>query len=76
MGYAARMADVEVTPTTLVVHIRGADQFFALKSRLEVPLEHIAGIDVRPDEHDAKLVVGVDDPDATAQAITAAISGR
>ena len=121
----APMAEVELTPTSLVVHIRGADQFFALKSQLEVPLQHIAGVDVRPpearqiwhglrvvgtdvpgvitagwflqqgewafwdvhdpdeaiairlyDEHYGKLVVGVDDPDATAQAITAAISGR
>jgi hypothetical protein len=119
------MAEVEITPTTLVVHIRGADQFFALKSQLEVPLQHIAGVDVRPpearqiwhglrlggtnlpgvitagrflqhgewafwdvhdpdkaiairlrDEHYGKLVVGVDDPDDTAQAISAAISAR
>ena len=116
------MAEIEITPTSLVVHINGADQFFALKSRLEVPLEHIAGVDASvpeahqiwhglrmggtnlpgvitagrylqhgewafwdvhdPDKaiairlHDesyAKLVIGVDDPAATASAIASAI---
>jgi len=32
------MADLELTPGALIVHIRGADQFFALKSQLAVPL--------------------------------------
>jgi hypothetical protein len=117
------MAEVEITPTSLIVHIRGADRFFAFKSQLEVPLEHIAAVessapeahqvwhglrvvgtnlpgvitagrfvnhgewafwDVHDpekaiairlhDEHYAKLVIGVDDPEATASAITAAIT--
>jgi hypothetical protein len=116
------VAEIEITPTSLVVHINGADQFFALKSRLEVPLEHIAGVDASVpearqiwhglrmggtnvpgvitagrylqhgewafwdvhdpdkaiairlrDEHYAKLVIGVDDPAATANAIASAI---
>jgi hypothetical protein len=116
------MADVEVTASSLVVHIHGADQFFALKSQLEVPLEHVAAVEVNPHEarqiwhglrtggtnlpgvitagrflqhgewafwdvHDpdkaiavrlheeryAKLVIGVDDPAATAQLIKTAI---
>jgi hypothetical protein len=116
------VADIEITPTSLIVHIRGADQFFALKSQLEVPLEHIAGVDASVpeahdiwhglrlggtnlpgvitagrfvqhgewafwdvhdpdkaiavrlhDEHYAKLVIGVDDPAATAQAISQAV---
>jgi hypothetical protein len=116
------VAEIEITPTSLVVHINGADQFFALKSRLEVPLEHIAGVDASVpearqiwhglrvggtnlpgvitagrylhhgewafwdvhdpdkaiairlhDEHYAKLVIGVDDPAATASAIASAI---
>ena len=115
------MADIEITPTSLVVHIRGADQFFALASRLEVLLEHIAAVEESvPDAHDvfhglrmggtnvpglitagrfvqngewafwdvhdpdkaigirlrhegyARLVIGVDDPAATASAIKAA----
>jgi hypothetical protein len=44
------MADIEITPTSLIVHIRGVDKFFALKSLLEVPLEHIAGVDASPAE--------------------------
>jgi hypothetical protein len=116
------MAEIEITPTSLIVHIRGADRFFALKSQLEVPLEHIAAVDASApearqiwhglrvggtnlpgvitagrfvhhgewafwdvhdpdkaivirlrDEHYAKLVIGVDDPAATAEAISAAI---
>src|SRR5258708_12693162 len=39
------VATIELTPTSLVVHITSADQFFALASRLEVPLEHVAGVD-------------------------------
>jgi hypothetical protein len=116
------VAEIEITPTTLIVHIHGADQFFALKSRLEVSLGHIAGVDASVpeahqiwhglrmggtnlpgvitagryvqhgewafwdvhdpdkaiairlhDEHYAKLVIGVDDPAATANAIASAI---
>jgi hypothetical protein len=44
------VALVEITPDRLIIHIQGADQFLALKSRLEVPLEHIAGVEVRPAE--------------------------
>jgi hypothetical protein len=44
------MAEIEITPTSLVVHIRGADRFFALKSQLEVPLEHIASVDASAPE--------------------------
>ena len=112
------MADIELTPTTLVVHIRGADQFLALKSELVIPLAHVAKVELNPaeahqiwhglriagtnlpgvvtagrflqdgewafwdvhdpdraicihlhDEHYAKLVIGVDNPEASAQAI-------
>jgi hypothetical protein len=44
------MADIELTPDTLVVHIRGADRFLALKSQLEVPLAHVAGVEASPPE--------------------------
>ncbi|MGA8924038.1 MAG: hypothetical protein WB682_12920 [Candidatus Dormiibacterota bacterium] len=116
------MAEVELTSTSLVIHIRGVDRFFAMKSQLEVPLQHIASVDSAADEarrvwhglrmggtnvpgvitagrfvehgewafwdvHDpqsaiaihlrdesyAKLMVGVDDPAATSEAIRAAI---
>jgi hypothetical protein len=116
------MAEVELTSTSLIVHIHGADRFFAMKSQFEVPLQHIASVDYAADEarrvwhglrvggtnipgvitagrfvehgewafwdvHDpqraiaihlrdesyAKLVVGVEDPAVTSEAIRAAI---
>src|ERR1700694_1473101 len=94
LTYADLVAELELTPTSLIVHIRGVDQFFALKTQLEAPLEHVASVEVSPpearrvwdvhdpdkaiaihlhDERYAKLVIGVDDPDATAEAIKAAI---
>src|SRR5262245_46478573 len=118
----ARMADVEIDGSTLVVHIRGADQLWAFATKLEVPLVHVAGVDVDvPDARDAwhgwraggthlpgaitagrfvqhgewtfwdvhdpskaiairlhgeryaRLVIGVDDPQATAATINAAL---
>ena len=44
------MAEIEITPPTLVVHIRGVDQFLALATRLEVPLAHISAVEVSPPE--------------------------
>lgn len=115
------MADLQIVENKLIVHIRGVDKFFALASRLEVPLEHISSVEVNPDEthqiwhglrvgtnlpgvitagrflqsggwafwdvhdpnssiaiylHDdsyARVVIGVDDPEAAATAIRAAI---
>jgi len=32
----------------VIVHVRGADRFLALRSRLEVPLRHVAAVDVHP----------------------------
>jgi len=47
------MADIEITATSLIVHIQGTDKFLALKSHVEVPLEHIAGVDASaPEAHD------------------------
>lgn len=115
------MAEIDIAGNALVIHIQGADRFFALASRLEVPLQHIAGVEVSPpdahgvwhglrmggtnlpgvitagrflqqgewafwDVHDpdksiairlhdegyAKLVIGVDDPQAAAVTINAA----
>jgi len=42
------MVDLEVKEGNLVLHVRGADQFWSLKSTLEVPLQHIAGVRVDP----------------------------
>lgn len=47
------MAEVELTPDAVVVHITGVDQFLALKSRIEIPLEHIESVSAMvPDAHD------------------------
>ena len=37
------MAQIEITAKTLIVHITGADRLWALKSHLEIPLEHVTG---------------------------------
>ena len=117
------MADIEITQTLLVVNVTGIDRFLALKSRLEVPLAHVAGVELRPeaardwwhgfrmpgtqlpgvvtagsfyqcgecvfwdvhdpdktiaiqlrDEYYTRLVIQVDNPEATAAAIERAIS--
>jgi hypothetical protein len=116
------VAELEIASGKLIVHIRGVDKFFALASRLEVPLEHISSVEVNPaeahqlwhglrvgtnlpglitagrfmqsgqwtfwDVHDpnsaiavylhddsyARVVIGVNDPDAAASVIRAAIA--
>jgi hypothetical protein len=47
--YAA-MAEVELAQDALIVHVEGMDQLFALRSRLEVPLSHVAGAEADPQE--------------------------
>ena len=44
------MAEIEITPQALVVHITGADRLWALKSRLEIPLAHVVGAASAQDE--------------------------
>lgn len=44
------MADLEISGSALVVHIRGVDKFLALASRLEIPLQHIASVEINPAE--------------------------
>ena len=46
------MARVEATPEKLIVHIEGADELWALKSRLEIPLAHVLGAE--PAEAEAR----------------------
>ncbi len=43
------MAEVELTEKTLIVHVRGMDRLWALKSRLEIPLSHVVGAEVDPE---------------------------
>lgn len=43
------MVDLQVSEGKLVLHVRGADQLWALKSTLEIPLQHIAGVRADPE---------------------------
>lgn len=38
------MVELSVAEGRLTIHVRGADQLWALKSTLEIRLEHVAGI--------------------------------
>lgn len=40
------MVDLSISAGNLVLQIRGADKLWALKSSLEIPLQHVAGIRV------------------------------
>ncbi len=42
------MAQLELTPTTLIVHITGLDKLWTLTSRLDIPLAHITGATIDP----------------------------
>jgi hypothetical protein len=42
------MVDLTISGGNLVVHVRGADQLWAFKSSLEIPLAHIANIKADP----------------------------
>ena len=42
------MAEVELTENALIVHVRGMDRLWTLKSRLEIPLSHVAGAEADP----------------------------
>jgi hypothetical protein len=46
------MAQIELTQDQLIVHITGADQLWALKNRLEIPLAHVTG--AQPAEAEAR----------------------
>jgi len=43
------VAEVELAENTLIVHVRGMDRLWALKSRLEIPLAHVVGAEVDPE---------------------------
>ena len=42
------MTEVEITGDTLVVHVKGMDRLFSLKSRLEMPLAYVLGAEADP----------------------------
>ena len=43
------VAEVELTENALVVHVRGMDRLWALKSLLEIPLAHVVGAEFNPE---------------------------
>jgi hypothetical protein len=43
------MTEVEITGDALIVHVKGMDRLFSLKSRLEIPLAHVLGAEVDPE---------------------------
>ncbi len=42
------MVDLSIAGGNLELHVRGADKLWALKSSLEIPLQHIGGIRADP----------------------------
>jgi hypothetical protein len=42
------MVEIVVSEGSLVLHVKGADKLWALKSSLEIPLQHVAGIRADP----------------------------
>lgn len=42
------MVELHIAGAALALHVKGADQLWAFKSSLEIPLEHIAGIRADP----------------------------
>lgn len=43
------MVDLSIAEGKLTLHVRGADQLWALKSSLEIPLAHITGVRADPE---------------------------
>jgi hypothetical protein len=44
------MARIAIDNGVLTVHMRGIDKILAIHGNISVPLSHIQGVDVRPDE--------------------------
>ena len=42
------MTEIEVTQSTLIVRVKGVDKILALKSQLEIPLNHVVGAEIDP----------------------------
>ncbi|MGO8793476.1 MAG: hypothetical protein ACLQLC_01530 [Candidatus Sulfotelmatobacter sp.] len=42
------MVDLSISEDKVILHVRGADQLWALKSSLEIPLAHVAAIRADP----------------------------
>jgi hypothetical protein len=60
------MVDVTIEGDRVVFNVEGLDKLWSFRSRLEIPVTHIAGVDTNPDEvgrwwHGVKLI-GTDLP--------------
>jgi len=44
------MVDVSIEGDRVVFQVEGLDKFWALRSRLEIPLAHITGVAIDPDQ--------------------------
>jgi len=42
------MVELSISSGNLLLHVQGADRLWALKSSLEIPLQHVAGIRADP----------------------------
>jgi len=42
------VTEVEITQDALIVHVKGMDRLWSLKSRLEIPLSHVLGAEADP----------------------------
>src|SRR5712692_4062091 len=49
-GYNARMVDVTIDGNRVVFEIEGFDKLWAFRSRLEIPLAHVIGVEHDPDQ--------------------------
>ena len=58
------MATIEFTDTMLIVHVEGFDKILALKSQLQVPLNHVIDAEIDPQigEEFRRLFVGIKAP--------------
>ncbi len=45
------MTELHIDDQTLIIEVKGWDKLWSFKSRLEIPLEHIAGVRPASDEH-------------------------
>jgi hypothetical protein len=42
------MTEIELTPTRLIVHVRGLERVLTFKSQLEIPLTHVITAEIAP----------------------------
>jgi hypothetical protein len=47
-GEESIMTEIELTESTLLIHVKGVHKILALKSQLEIPLTHVVGAEIDP----------------------------